>query len=228
MTNMVDLTTAIPEGRFHSITHNIIQWIAGRLSAQWRSTPINKPVFNVLLGVIFVLLMLVGMAANRLFGIIQVDQQVFSVFVLGVIYIYILCIVVEYLIENFLKTIRDDLLDSLVSEEDRKRLQESVTTIFSVRRQFWFGFMFSVFVHAAFIALDPSLVVRFGIGFIIVNVIFHAFHGFCVYFYVAYLQWAVSDLKNYRYDLFELDPSSTAIIPKLATLLQSTISVMTL
>src|SRR5262245_52322597 len=118
MTNMVDLKTAIPEGRFHSITHNIIQWIAGRLTAHWRSTPIKKQVFSLLLGVIVVLLISVGIGSNLLMKLPSILQPVLSFVMLAVIYIYILFIVFEYLIEYFLKTIRVDLLDALVSEDD--------------------------------------------------------------------------------------------------------------
>jgi len=228
MTDVVDLKTAINQGDFESINHYIVQWIAGKLSPRSRDSRATRSAFSVWLAALFAALVLLGIVGNKLLGTPHVDEQFLSIFVLGVIYIYALCVVIEYQIENFLKMIRDHLLDALVDEQDRQGLRESMKTIFSVRRQFWFGLLFSLFVHAAFIALDPNLAVKFGLGFLTVNVIFHAFHGFCVYFYVAYLNWAVSDLKNYQYDLFELDPSSTAIIPKLATLLQSTISLMTL
>jgi hypothetical protein len=228
MATLVDLRTTIYQGKFQSLNRYIIQRILGRFFPGSRERPVTKSAFSVLLAAIFVLLLLLGIAGNALFGTPQVDQQVFSIFMIGVIYIYILCVVIEYQIDNSLKTVQDSLLDSLVSEQDRQQLQESMDTIFSVGKQFWFGIIFSVFVHAAFIVIDPSLVAKFGTGFLIVNIVFHAFHGFCVYFYVAYLSWAISDLKNYQYDLFELDPSNTEIIGKLAILLQSTISIMTL
>jgi len=228
MATLVDLKTTITQGQFQSISRAIIQRILGRLFPNLRDRPISKATFSVSLAAIFFLLFVLGIAGNKLFGTPQVDEQIFTIFVIGIIYIYILCVVIEYQIDNSLKTVRDSLLDSLVRDEDRTQLQESMDNIFSVRNQSWFGIIFSVLAHAAFIAIEPSLVLRFGIGFLLVNMVFHAFHGFCVYFFVAYLSWAISDLQNYHYDLFELDPSNTEIIAKLATLLQSTTSIMTL
>jgi hypothetical protein len=153
---------------------------------------------------------------------------VFSLIFLGIAYIYIACIVIEFQVAEFTKSIRDYILDSLVKDEDRQSLQQSMTTIFSLRRQFWAGIIFSVLAHLTFIVVDPSLVKQFGVGLLAVNLIFHTFHGFVIYFFLAYLEWALSNLKNYEFSLFEMDPSSTEIISKIATLLQSTISLMTL
>ncbi len=228
MINMSHIKTAISQGQFQSFNHTIVQQLANRFFPRRHDSPVNKIIFSLVLAVFFALLLLVGLAGNKLFGPPQVNQQILSIFLLGTIYIYILCVVIEFQIGSFLQMIRDNLLGALVKEQDQQRLVRSMTTIFSVRRQFWFGLIFSLVAHAAFIALDPSLVFKFGLGFILANVIFHAFHGFCVYFYIAYLSWAISELKNYQYDLFELDPCSTAIIPELAAQLQTTISIMTL
>jgi hypothetical protein len=223
-----ELKTAIQQGQFQSLNYFIVKYLTDKFFPRQRGGPINKLTFSVLLGVIFALLVLIGLAVNKLSGAAQVNQQVMSIFILGIVYIYILCIVIEFQIGNFLKTTRDNLLDALVKDDDRQHLRASMTTFFSTRSQFSFGIIFSLLTHIAFIALDPSLVFSFGLGLMVVNLVFHAFHGFCVYFYLAYLSWSVSNLKDYEFDLFELDPCSTMIIAKLATMLQSIISVMTL
>jgi hypothetical protein len=228
MKSSTQLKPLISQGRFTSITHFSIQYLVNKIFPRRSPAPLSKLAFSVFLAVIFGLLYLLGLAGNYAIGRVRVTSQVMSIFLLGIAYIYLLCIVIEFQVEKFLKSIKENLLDALVMEQDRQSLHQSMLTIFSLRRQLWFGMIFSLAVHLAFIAVDPGLVNQFGLGFLFVNVVFHAFHGFCVYFYFAYLEWVLSDLKNYRYDLFELDPSSTAIIPKLGMLLQSTISLVTL
>ena len=222
------LKSLIAQGHFESVTHFIVWSIIHRLFPNRETKPVRKLVFSLVLGLLFILLILIGMAGNYLFGRVQVTPQVLSILLLGIIYIYFLCIVIEFQIEEFTKSVRDHMLDALIREADRQSLRQSMETIFSLRRQFWFGFIFSLFVHSAFIVVDPSLIKQFGIGFLIVNIIFHSFHGFCIYFYFAYLDWSLSKLKNYRFRLFDRDPSKTEIISKVATLLQSIISLMTL
>lgn len=226
--NKTQLKSLISQGRYESVTHFLVQSITRRLFPSRDPQPINKIIFSITLAITFGILILLGAAGNYLFGRVQVTPQAFSIFLMGIAYVYILCIVIEFQVNEFSKSIRDNILDALVKEADRQSLQQSMTTIFSVRRQFWTGLIFSLVAHLAFIVVDPTLVKQFGLGFMIVNVIFHSFHGFCIYFYLGYLEWSLSNLKNYEFRLFELDPSSTEIISKVASLLQSTISLMTL
>jgi len=228
MKDSTQLKTLIFQGHFESITRFFIQYIVNKIFRYRIPTPLRKTAFSVFLAIFFGLLLLLGLAGNYIFGSLRVTSQVMSIFFLGITYIYVLCIVIESQIEKILKSAEEYLIDSLPKEQDRQSLHQSMLTIFSLRRQLWFGIIFSLFVHITFIIFDPSLIRQFGIGFIVVNIIVHTFHGFCVYFYFAYLEWALSNLKNYQFDLFELDPSSTAIIHKIASLLQSTIILLTL
>jgi hypothetical protein len=207
---------------YESITHFIAEYVYRKITRRRETIPFRKLTFSISLSVIFILLLLFGLAGNYIFGLRSVTSPVLSIFLLGVGYIYILCIVIEFQVDKILMFIREHLLDALVGEQDQQSLFKSLSIIFSFRRQFLFGITFSVLAHIAFIVVDPSLIRQFGIGFLVVNIIFHAFHGFCIYYYFAYLGWTLSDLKNYQYDLFDLDPSSTEIISKIAGLLQST------
>lgn len=223
-----DFRLLISQGYFESVTHYIVRRILNKLFRRQDSNSIKMGVFSVVLATIFILIVFIGMAGSYLFGPVEIASQVYLIFLLGVAYIYVLCIAVEFQIVEFTSGVKDNILGALMKKTDRQSLWESMESIFSLRGQFWFGFLFSLFVHLAFIILDPNLIGRFGVGLIVTNIIIHSFHGFCVYFYFAYLEWAISNLKNYKFRLFALDPSKTEIISKLATLLQSTISLMTL
>ncbi len=217
----------ITHDNFQSINYFFIQKIVANLLPQRYSFHLGKISFMGLLACLFGVLLLFGMALNRLFGVSSISSQVWPIFLLGIVYIYILCLGVEFQVEFLLKFVREHLLSALTKQEDILSLQQSITSIFSKKSQFVFGLIFSLLVHATFVAFDIELVARFGVGFIIVNIVFHIFHGVCSYFFFSYLYWVTSKLKKYHLDLFELDPSSSAIVPKIVKLLQSTTLLMT-
>lgn len=227
-TNTAQIKLLISQGHFESVTHFLVRSIIQRLFPRHAEQVISKIIFGIVLGFLFSLLLLIGMAGNYVFGQAQATPQILSIFLLGIVYIYIVCVLTEFQVGVITQSVKDNILDALVKESDRQSLRQSLDTAFSLRRQFWTGFIFSLLVHLAFIAVDHSLVRQFGVGFLVVNIIFHSFHGFCIYFFLAYLEWTFSDLKNYRFRLFERDPANTEVIAKLATLLQSTISLITL
>jgi ABC-type multidrug transport system fused ATPase/permease subunit len=225
---MMQYQTIISANKFQSIGCYLVQQMHEKFFRGLPAEQVSKRKYSFTLALIFGLLLLIGIGGNYVAGQPKIDQQVLSIFLLGILYIYILCIAIEFGIDNLIKTSRDHLMAALITEGDREDLIHAFEYYFSVKKQFLFGVIFSLLAHIAFIVLDPSLIFKFGWGVLFVNVIFHTFHGFCVYFFIAYLSWGLQSLKNYRFDLFELDPSSTEIIQKLANLLQSTVSLTTL
>lgn len=132
--------------------------------------------------------------------------------VISTVYISVLVIVCEHVINYVLNVFSENVLDSIPSASDQRLFTQRLESVFSIKRQVLFGAVFSLIIHLIFLIPAPNLITVYGWPVIVANVIINFFHGVCVYFVFSFAVWLYRDLSNYDFELYSVDPSSSKMI----------------
>lgn len=143
---------------------------------------------------------------------INFTTKVIAPYFISALYIAFLILITENIIKKLFMGFETQIMVFIKSTRDLENIDERVTSMFSKRKQVMFGIFFSLIIHLVFIAPNMDLVNTFGWGVIAANIILNFFHGICSYFLYAYMNWAYNELRNYDFELYAFDPSSSELI----------------
>lgn len=211
------LDSSITSSHYKTVNREVADWISYQIGRLTRNQA-SRPYWHSLC-VVTALIILLGFLVTVALKRVWPDLRSISLFVFSTAYIFCLQLAVEAYIRSTFSSLHNFFLSRLDSAGDLEDIASWLRDTFDRRRQLAFGITFTLLVHLGFVSLDLSLFDRFGFGLVAANVLLNFFHGICVYFAFAYLLWLFTRLRNYQFDLFAADPSSTETIMHLATTL---------
>jgi hypothetical protein len=217
---MKSVSKRILEGEFKTVNRYIFEKLTSLIRKISKRDELHIPIWIVAF-VIIGGVAIFGFQISYHIEKITIDLKFLAPFALSTLYICLLVLLCENLVQRILGAFANHLVDAIPLKENVNLLENRLELVFSNRKQVLFATFFTIIIHVAFILPNPDLIKLFGWGIIVANLLINFFHGICVYLVFSYINWVDKEIRNYEFNLYPLDPRRSEEVQVLSQVFNS-------